>query len=81
MNHTRISLCAYTIYITWKTGEHTPGVRGIRFVHELVRSTNTTLRYVVDSADFTILLRQTGLIEEHLLSHQSRFEEAGYIEI
>ncbi|MEJ2148942.1 MAG: transcriptional regulator [Chloroflexota bacterium] len=37
--------------------------------------------YVVESADFTFLMRQTGLTWGNLSSHMSKLEEAGYIEV
>jgi DNA-binding MarR family transcriptional regulator len=36
---------------------------------------------VVESADFTYLMRQTGLTWGNLSSHMSKLEEAGYIEV
>jgi DNA-binding MarR family transcriptional regulator len=37
--------------------------------------------YVVESADFLFLKRQTGLTSGNLSSHLSKLEEAGYVEI
>ena len=37
--------------------------------------------YVVDSADFTFLMAQTGLSWGNLSSHMSKLEQAGYIEV
>ena len=37
--------------------------------------------YVVDSADFLFLMRQTGLTFGNLSSHMSKLEAAGYIEV
>ena len=39
------------------------------------------LLYVVDSADFTFLMNQTGLTWGNLSAHLSKLEEAGYIEV
>lgn len=36
---------------------------------------------IVESADFTFLMRQTGLTRGNLSSHLSKLEEAGYISI
>jgi len=37
--------------------------------------------YVVQSADFTFLLHQTGMTPGNLSSHLSKLEDAGYVEI
>jgi DNA-binding MarR family transcriptional regulator len=37
--------------------------------------------YVVESADFLFITRQTGLTPGNLSSHLRKLEEAGYIEI
>lgn len=39
------------------------------------------LLYVVQSADFTFLMDQTGLTWGNLSAHLSKLEEAGYIEV
>ncbi len=52
-----------------------------RIVHEPARLAIMALLYVVDSADFTFLMNQTGLSWGNLSAHMSRLEEAGYIEV
>ncbi len=52
-----------------------------RLVHEPARLLIMSYLYVVDSADFVFLLRQTGLTQGNLSSHMSKLEEAGYIEV
>lgn len=52
-----------------------------RLVHEPARFAILAHLYVVDSADFTFLLNQTGLTRGNLSSHMSKLEEAGYIEV
>ncbi len=37
--------------------------------------------YVVESADFIFLMRQTGLTQGNLSAHMSKLEKAGYIKI
>jgi len=37
--------------------------------------------YVVESADFLFMMRQTGLTFGNLSAHMSKLEETGYIEI
>ena len=52
-----------------------------RIIHEPARLMILALLYVVESGDFTFLMRQTGLTWGNLSSHMSRLEEAGYIEV
>jgi len=52
-----------------------------RVVHEPARLMILALLYVVESADFLFLMRQTGLTGGNLSSHMSRLEAAGYIDI
>jgi DNA-binding MarR family transcriptional regulator len=50
-------------------------------VHEPARLSILAHLYVVKSADFIFLMRQTGLTRGNLSSHLSKLEEAGYIEV
>jgi DNA-binding MarR family transcriptional regulator len=52
-----------------------------RLVHEPARLMILAVLYVVESADFLFLLRQTGLTRGNLSSHMTRLEEAGYIAV
>ncbi len=52
-----------------------------RLVHEPARLAVMALLYVVDSADFTFLMNQTGLTWGNLSTHMSKLEEAGYLEV
>ena len=52
-----------------------------RLVHEPGRLMLMALLYVIDSADFTFLLNQTGLTWGNLSAHISKLEEAGYITV
>jgi len=52
-----------------------------RIIHEPSRLTILAHLYVVESADFLFLMRQTGLTSGNLSSHLSKLEAAGYIEI
>lgn len=52
-----------------------------RLIHEPARLMILAMLYVVESADFIFLMRQTGLTWGNLSSHMSKLEEAGYIEI
>jgi len=52
-----------------------------RVIHEPARLLITAHLYVVDSADYVFLMRNTGLTWGNLSSHLSKLEEAGYVEI
>jgi len=52
-----------------------------RLIHEPARLMLMSLLYVVNSADFTFLMGQTGLTWGNLSTHMSKLEEAGYIEV
>lgn len=52
-----------------------------RIVHEPARFLIMAYLYVVESADFLFLERQTGLTRGNLSSHLSKLEKAGYVEI
>jgi DNA-binding MarR family transcriptional regulator len=52
-----------------------------RLVHEPARLLIMSYLYVVESADFVFLMRQTGLTWGNLSSHLTKLEEAGYVEI
>lgn len=52
-----------------------------RLIHEPARLLIMAHLYVVESADFRFLMRQTGLTWGNLSSHMSRLEAAGYIEV
>ena len=52
-----------------------------RLIHEPARLLVLALLYVVESADFTFLMNQTGLTWGNLSAHMSKLEEAGYIQV
>jgi len=52
-----------------------------RLIHEPARLAIMALLYVVESADFTFLMNQTGLSWGNLSTHMTRLEEAGHIEV
>jgi DNA-binding MarR family transcriptional regulator len=52
-----------------------------RLVHEPARLAVMALLYVVDSADFTFLMNQTGLTWGNLSAHMSKLEDGGYVEV
>ena len=52
-----------------------------RLIHEPARLSVMALLYVIDSADFTFLMNQTGLTWGNLSAHLSKLEEAGYIQV
>ncbi len=58
------------------------GLAGLdRLVHEPARLSVMALLYVVESADFTFLMNQTGLTWGNLSTHLSKLEGAGYIRV
>ncbi len=52
-----------------------------RLIHEPARLTLMMILYVVESADFLYLERETQLTRGNLSSHLSKLEDAGYVEI
>jgi len=52
-----------------------------KLIHEPARLIILATLYVVKSADFLWVERQTGLTRGNLSSHMSRLEDAGYLEI
>jgi DNA-binding MarR family transcriptional regulator len=52
-----------------------------RTIHAPARLMILAFLAVVESADFTFLLNQTGLTRGNLSSHLSRLEDAGYISV
>ncbi len=52
-----------------------------KLVHEPARLAVMALLYVVESADFTFLMNQTGLTWGNLSTHLTKLEEAGYITV
>lgn len=67
---------------TDKTTNETQPLAGIdKTIHEPARLLITAYLYVVESADFLFLERQTGLTRGNLSSHLIKLEEAGYVVI
>ncbi|MFN2122973.1 MAG: winged helix-turn-helix domain-containing protein [Candidatus Promineifilaceae bacterium] len=52
-----------------------------RLIHEPARLSVMALLYVIESADFTFVMNQTGLTWGNLSAHLSKLEEAGYIQV
>jgi DNA-binding MarR family transcriptional regulator len=52
-----------------------------RILHEPARLAIAACLSVVDRADFTFLLNQTGFTAGNLSSHLSRLEDVGYVEV
>jgi DNA-binding MarR family transcriptional regulator len=62
--------------------EELPAISEIdKVIHEPARLTIVAYLFVVDSADFLFLQRQTGLTWGNLSSHISKLEAAGYVEV
>ena len=52
-----------------------------RLIHEPSRLTIMAHLYVVESADFLFLIRQTGMTWGNLSVHISKLEAAGYLDV
>ena len=52
-----------------------------RLIHEPARLAIMTNLYVVESANATYLLQQTGLTWGNLGSHLAKLEDAGYVDV
>ena len=52
-----------------------------KIIHEPARLNIMSLLYVIESADFLFIMRQTGLTFGNLSAHMSKLEDAGYIDI
>ncbi len=65
-----------------KTNENLQPIADIdRTIHEPARLMIIAHLYVVESADFLFLMRQTGLTRGNLSSHMSKLEAAGYVAV
>jgi DNA-binding MarR family transcriptional regulator len=52
-----------------------------KVIHEPARLNIMAHLYVIDSADFLFMMRQTGLTFGNLSAHMSKLEAVGYIKI
>jgi DNA-binding MarR family transcriptional regulator len=52
-----------------------------QMIHAPARLMILAYLYVVDSADYVFLMRQSGLTWGNLATHLNKLEEAGYIEV
>ena len=52
-----------------------------KMIHEPARLLLMANLYVVESADFLFLMRQTGMTFGNLSSHMSKLEAAGYLDV
>ena len=52
-----------------------------KLIHEHARLMIFSYLYIVESADFTFLIRQTGLTWGNLSAHITKLENAGYVKI
>ncbi len=64
-----------------KISKPKPHVEVNRLIHEPARYLIMAYLYVVESADFLFLERQTGLTKGNLSSHLSKLESEGYVQI
>ena len=52
-----------------------------KIIHEPARLNIMAYLYVVESADFLFLIRQTGLTFGNLSSHITKLEDTGYVKV
>jgi len=52
-----------------------------KVIHESARLIIMSYLYLVESADFLFIMKQTGLTFGNLSSHMKKLEEVGYIEV
>ena len=52
-----------------------------KLIHEPARLNIMAHLYVIESADFLFIMRQTGLTFGNLSAHMSKLEDAGYLTI
>jgi len=52
-----------------------------KLIHEPARLMIVSYLFVVESADFTFLIQQTGLTWGNLSAHITKLESAGYVEV
>ena len=62
-------------------GEDNPFTDIDTLIHEPARLNIMAQLYVLESADFLFLMRQTGLTFGNLSSHLSKLEAAGYVDV
>jgi len=67
--------------MTKKTNDENQQVEIDKLIHEPARLKIITQLYVVESADFLFLMRQTGLSQGNVSGHLSKLEDAAYVEI
>jgi len=52
-----------------------------RIIHEPARLKILALLYVLESADYTFVMQQTGMTWGNISSHMNKLEGAGYVEL
>ena len=68
--------------MTKKADNNIPSIPTIdKLIHEPARLTIMAHLFVVESADFLFLQRQTGLTWGNISSHISKLEKAGYVNV
>ena len=69
-------------YIENKNSDNIKSLKSIdKLIHEPARLKIMTHLYVIESADFLFMMRQTGLTFGNLSAHMSKLEGEGYLEI
>jgi DNA-binding MarR family transcriptional regulator len=65
-----------------KAADRFSSIAGLdKLIHEPARMSIMAVLYVLESADFTFLMNQTGLTWGNLSAHLTKLESAGYVEV
>ena len=67
--------------MTKKANNENQQVEIDKIIHEPARLKIIAQLYVVESADFLFIMRQTGLTQGNVSGHLSKLEEADYVKI
>jgi len=67
--------------MTKKASNENQQVEIDKLIHEPARLKIIAQLYVVESADFLFIMRQTGLSQGNVSGHISKLEDAAYVEI
>lgn len=67
--------------MTKKASNENQQVEIDKLIHEPARLKIIAQLYVVESADFLFIMRQTGLSQGNVSGHLSKLEDAAYVEI
>ncbi len=67
--------------VTGENGAPRKPLKIDKLIHEPARFALVSCLFVVESADFVFLVRQTGLTGGNVSSHMGKLEAAGYVKV